>query len=152
MTSKRLWLVVADGSRARILERPSAYAPLDEIEQLDHAAAREHGHELVSDQQGRTFDSGGQGRHAMAAPTDPKEHEKTEFLDNLAGRLNAAVAKNTIDELVLFAPATALGRLREKLSKQAMQCLAGDLNKDLATHTVPELEARLKEMVGPWDG
>ena len=150
MKSKRLWLVVADGSRARILARNGVNGALAEIEQLDHAAARAHVRDLVTDGQGRTFDSGGQGRHAVEPTTDPKDHEKTEFLDHLAERINMAVAKNKLDELVVMAPATALGRLRDKLSKQASQRVAADLGKDLTGHTVRELEARLKELTRPW--
>ena len=151
MKPRRLWLVVADGSRAQILSRQAADKPLVLIKELDHAAARLPGRDIVTDGPGRTFDSGGQGRHATAAPTDPHEHEKTVFLDDLAGRINKAVATNKFDDLVLFAAPHALGRLRDKLSKQALQHVTADLGKDLAAKPVAELEKRLKELVGPWE-
>ena len=150
MKHHRLWLVVADGSRARIFSRPAANKPLEEIETLDSATARLPSREIVSDGPGRSFDSGGKGRHATAEPTDPQEREKMVFLDNLAGRINAA-AKNKVDELVLFAAPHALGRLRDKLDKQAAQRVIADAPKDLTGHPVAELEAQLKELVGPWE-
>ena len=151
MKARRLWLVVADGSRAQILSREAADKPLKLVKELDHAAARLPGREIVTDGPGRTFDSGGQGRHATAAPTDPHEHEKLMFIDDLAGQINKAVAKNKLDDLVLFAAPHALGRLRDKLSKQAQQRVAADLGKDLTAKPVKDLEKRLKELVGPWE-
>jgi protein required for attachment to host cells len=120
---------------------------LEEIEVLDHAAARLPGREIISDGPGRTFDSGGQGRHAMAQPTDPQEHEKMAFLDELATRINAAVAKNKFDDLVLFAAPQALGRLREKLDKQALQRIVADAPKDLTGRPVTELAKQLEDAI-----
>jgi len=152
MKTRRLWLVVADGSRARILSRQSRNEPLEEIETLDHAAARLPGREITSDGPGRAFDSGGQGRHAMEPPTDPHEHEKLAFLDDLAGRLNAAVAKNSVDDLVLFAAPHALGRLREKLDKQATQRVIADAPKDLTGRPVKELAKQLEDLLAAGKG
>jgi protein required for attachment to host cells len=147
MKPRHIWLVVADGSRARILSRKARHEPLEEIETLDSAAARLPGHEIVSDSPGRVYDSGGQGRHAMAAPTDPQENEKMAFLDDLAGRINAAVARNKFDDLVLFAAPQALGRLRDKLDKQAMQRVVADAPKDLTGRPVNELAKQLEDLL-----
>jgi|AP12_2_1047962.scaffolds.fasta_scaffold127819_2 protein required for attachment to host cells len=147
MKPRHIWLVVADGSRARILSRKARHAPLEEIETLDNAAARLPGHEIVSDSPGRVYDSGGKGRHAMAAPTDPQENEKMAFLDDLAARLNSATAKNKFDDLVLFAAPQALGRLRDKLDKQAMQRVVADAPKDLTGRPVNELAKQLEDLL-----
>ena len=151
MKDHRLWLVVADGSRARILSRQAANQPLGEIEMLDSAKARLPSREIASDGPGRSFDSGGKGRHATNAPADPHQQEKIAFLDDLAARINAAVAKDEVGELVLVAAPHALGRLREKLDKQATQRIAAYASKDLTEHSLAELDAQLREMVGPWD-
>ena len=148
MKHHRLWLVIADGSRARIFSRAATDESLEEIEALDSAAARMPSREIVSDSPGRSFDSAGEGRHATAKPTDPHDQEKMVFLDDLAGRINAAVAKNKVDELVLIAAPSALGRLRDKLDKQATQRLTASSSKDLTGRPLPEVEAQLKELVG----
>ncbi len=151
MKHHRLWLVVADGSRAGIFCRPAANQPLEEIETLSSTAARMPSREIASDGPGRSFDSGGKGRHATAEPTDPQEHEKLAFVDNLAGRINTAVAKNEVDNLVLIAAPHALGRLRDKLDKQAIRRVVADAPKDLTGCPLDELEAHLKEMLGSSD-
>ena len=65
---KRRWVLVADKSKARIftVEDPRG-ALLDETV-LEHPEARYREQTLTSDRQGRSFDSKGQGRHAMGSP------------------------------------------------------------------------------------
>jgi protein required for attachment to host cells len=147
MKARRLWLVVADGSRARILSRKARNEPLEEIETVESVAARLRGREIGTDAPGRAYDSSGQGRHAMEQPTDPQEHEKMTFLDDLAGRINAAVAKNSFDDLVLIAAPQALGRLRDKLDKQAAQRVVADAPKDLTGRPLKDLAKQLEDLL-----
>jgi len=152
MKARRLWLVVADGSRARILSRKARNEPLEEIETVESAAARLRGREIGTDAPGRTYDSGGQGRHAMVPPTDPQENEKMAFLDELAGRINAEVARNTFDDLVLVAAPHALGRLRDKLDKQAAQRVVADAPKDLTGRPLKDLAKQLEDLLAAGKG
>lgn len=152
MKARRLWLVVADGSRARILSRHGRNEPLQEIETVESTAARLRSREIGTDSPGRAYDSGGQGRHAMEPPTDPQEHEKTAFLDELAGRINAEVAKNAFDDLVLIAAPHALGRLRDKLDKQAVQRVVADAPKDLTGRPLKDLAKQLEDLLAGGKG
>ncbi len=58
------WLIVADGARARFFERKSA-SELSEFDVMVSPEGRTDEGSLASDRPGRSFDSRGDGRHAM---------------------------------------------------------------------------------------
>jgi protein required for attachment to host cells len=88
----------------------------------------------------------------MVPPTDPQENEKMAFLDELAGRINAEVARNSFDDLVLIAAPQALGRLRDKLDKQATQRVVADAPKDLTGHPLKDLAKQLEDLLAAGKG
>ena len=55
-------------------------------------------------------------RHAYAPPTDPREKEKREFVEEIAESLNGR--EKSIEQLVIAASPDALHVLRETLSPQ----------------------------------
>lgn len=147
----KTWIVVADGARARIFEQAAWRRPLELVEERNDDLARQKTSETVSDGAGRSFDSGGKGRHAMAAPTDPQRHEKAKFAAELAGVINAAAQAGRYDRLVLIAPARTLGDLRGGLDKAAANKVGEELAKDLTTIAAHDLPHHLGDIleVGP---
>lgn len=139
----KTWILVADGARARILlndgpGRGVKPGPDKEFEGLN-APSRE----IVSDKPGRTFDSGGQGRHSKEPRTDPHEHEQRAFHHRLAAYLDGAAKRGEFDRLVVVAPPKALGNLRTELTGAARAKVVGELNKDLTHVPVHDLAAHL---------
>ncbi len=139
------WVVVADGTRARILEASSANGPLNEIDGLVHPEGRLRDRELTSDLPGRAFDSGGQGRHAMESKVDPKRQEHIRFAAELADFLEAARVAHKFDELVIVAAPTFLGQLRDKLSRAITRLITSQIDKDLTLLSVDDIRTRLPE-------
>lgn len=140
---KTIWLLVADAARARLFavdRRERRFVPLESW--ADDAAAGK-GQDLMADRPGRTFDSGGQGRHAMEPTTAPKTVAKERFLAMLADHLNAEVKRQAFDELHLVAAPRALGELREQLHPAVFERIASDQAKDLTPLGQPDLEATL---------
>ena len=127
-----VWVVVASSTRCRIFAQHKHSGPLLQIEELDHPEGRMHGRELASDRPGRSFDSEGQGRHAMGQPVDPHEQERIRFAKTVATRIDEARKQDRFDRLVLVAEPRFLGHLRQGLSPATRQRLTTELQKNLA--------------------
>lgn len=92
----RIWFVVADEGRARVLERAQPGAALHELQELHDELARARGTELGRDAKGRLF---GKGERFMGHTTEPRTdpHRKGTRLTDAqmkhykAGRLAANV-------------------------------------------------------------
>lgn len=137
------WIIVADGSRARIFEAVRAGADMHERETLAHPASRLHEQELTSDLPGRAFDSSGEGRHAMGSKVEPKKHEVEEFAKQIAGHLDKARTENRLDNIVVIAAPAMLGMLRSALSAETKKLVATEIDKDLTQHSVADIQAHL---------
>ncbi len=130
-----IWVIAAESGRARILETHAPLGPLREIESLVHPAARNQERELISDKPGRSFDSRGEGRHAMEAKTDAKHQEAITFARQIADRLEQGRIAGEYDELVLVAAPAFLGLLRQNLT---------DATADLVSKSIDKNVVRLK--------
>ncbi len=125
------WVVVANGTKARVLENTGPGRGLVEVEDGVFAGPNRPDREVVSDRPGRTFDSHGVGRHAKQPRSDPARHERHAFLRGVADWLDKACAEGRCDRIVVVAAPHALGGLRAELSPQTRAKVVGDLDKDL---------------------
>ena len=75
----KFWVVVADKSKARIFTVDDPRGALLGVHELKHPEALEREQELSSDRPGRSFDSMGQGRHAMGSTVEPGKQETIRF-------------------------------------------------------------------------
>lgn len=129
--TKITWIIVADGSRARIFTTTSPRMAINEIDALVHTEGRLHDQQLTQDLPGRAFDRVGQGRHAMATKTSPKKQEHTYFAIQLNEYLNAARKQNKFDRLIVIAAPAFLGLLRSRLHEQTADLVTAFIDKDL---------------------
>src|SRR5690606_12661373 len=97
---------------------------------------------LGTDRPGRTQHSGGTARSAMEQ-TDWHDQEEQEFLKALATRLDRAVQAKEVSHLVIVAPPRALGVLRKAFSQHVKDAMVAEIDKDLASHPVPDIEKHL---------
>jgi protein required for attachment to host cells len=135
------WVLIADGARARLLAQGRPFDPLKPaLDQEELTGSTAQSKEIGTDRPGRSFDSAGQGRHAMAPPTDPQRYAKFSFARELAERLEDAVHEGRFDRLVLVAAPKTLGDLRELLPAPVKARVVAEIDKDL-TH-VPARELR----------
>ena len=142
---KKTWILVADSARARILLAESAKGALRELEDLAHPEGRMHESELTTDLPGRSFDSAGQGRHAMEQPVSPSEQEQIRFAKQLADRLEQARENGEYRQLILVAPPAFLGYLRKQLTPDVEKRVSFELDKDLARMSAGEIRDHLPE-------
>lgn len=138
------WVVVADGTRARLFNR-HRNRKLEEFDVLLSPQHRLHEGDLVSDRDGRAFDSFGAGRHAMGNKNATKDHEMSVFAKRLAGRLEEARTAGELDRLVLVAAPRFLGQLRAQLSGPVADLVALTIDKELTTLPVDKLSDHIPE-------
>lgn len=138
----KIWVLVAESSRAKIFEQDSPRAPLRELQGFDHSASRLNDINLVSSAPGRAFDSKGYGRHAIEPDTDPKVNEAHIFARELATHLNQHCDKQ-FHKLVVIAPPEFLGILRESFSDNVSKSIAASINKNLVHETAENIQGHL---------
>jgi protein required for attachment to host cells len=147
MKATRTWILVADGSRARILENDGPGKGLHEVAghvyHGDHAAT----HEIMSDRTGRAYSSVGPGRSAMQPHTDPHRDLKKKFAHQLADVLAADLERKSYDRLVIVAAPSALGDLRAALPDHVRAKVTAEVAKDLTKTPDAELASHLKDVV-----
>ncbi len=144
---KTTWVVVADASRARILEADVARHQLHEIHSFVHPQGREHNRGLKTDGEGRYFGPSGQRGpgHTGTPEADPAEHELELFTKSLSEFLDKARSQNRYEALHLVAPPKVLGQIRHHLSKPALQLVSDTLPKDISWFNEHELERYLAD-------
>lgn len=141
------WIVVADGQRARILSNAGPGQGLEEVPGGEFEGDDRQGREIMADRPGRTFDSGGQGRHSKEPHTDPRQVVEEGFLRRVLDHLATAANRNAFDRLVLVAEPRALGFLRKHLATPLQQRLHADLDKDLTKIPTQDLPGHLDSLL-----
>lgn len=139
------WVVVADGTRARLFNR-HRNRKLEEFDTLLSPAHRLHEGDLVSDRNGRALDADGARGHAVGGRKNTaKDHEMSIFAKRLASRLEEGRNAGELERLVLIAPPRFLGQLRSHMSEHAAGLVALTIDKELTTLPVGKLEAHVPE-------
>lgn|SRR5690625_605386 len=141
------WILLADGARSRVLSRKEPQKQLTEIDEGRLSGTRAFARDLKDSPPGRSFDSAGQGRHAMEAPTDPRDQAESEFLRSVIEWLAVREQAGAFDNLIVIAAPRALGELRRLYTRSMRDKLVKEIDADLVQADVRDLEARL-EWVG----
>jgi protein required for attachment to host cells len=98
--------------------------------------------ELGTDRPGRSHQSVGSHRSAMEE-TDLHDQAEEAFLADLVHRLDAALLSKEAKDLVIVAPPRALGALRKTYSDHIRTALIVEIDKDLTTMPVNQIEKHL---------
>jgi len=140
----KFWVVVADQSKARIFTVADRRGALLDVGELKHPEAREREQTLTSDRPGRSFDSKGQGRHAMGSTVEPGKQETIRFAKQVADHVQAAHNEGRCDRLLLVAGPPLLGLLRENL-KTSSGIKIAEIEKNLGQYNAMEIRKHLPE-------
>ena len=130
MKHARIWYVIADGGRARFVERDEAGAYRTV---LGFVAAEMHkrSRDLGLDRPARVKESANSARHAVEPRRDLHEAAKEDFVKLVAEKLDAEHGRGQFDKLVLIAPPRVLTELKQMLSKPMAKLVVDGLQKDL---------------------
>jgi protein required for attachment to host cells len=141
----RVRIVVADQSEADFYELEQRDMPPRFLQRLEDADAHLHDRDLKSDRPGRVFNpapaTGGRrgavAHHSTGGERSPRKVEARRFARRIAVVLDEARRQHRYDRLVVMAPPTFLGLLREEMPAAVHAMLTAEIGKDLV-HEPPE--------------
>ena len=145
----RIWIVVANASRARVYERDPDTAKLTERSDFIHPQSRQKVGELQYDRAGHTehgFGTAGRGSAQYEPPTDAHTRERSKFAREVAQFLDAAVLEHRCPGWMLFASSPFLGELKAQLGASAKSLIAAE-PRDLTSWSEAGLERRVIDVL-----
>jgi protein required for attachment to host cells len=142
----RLWFLVADGRRARILVEERRGATLAESQELRFEIGPDELYE-PQDRPPRAHESVGAARHAMDGGRNLHEAEEEKFLRRIATALIEAHAAGHFEHLAIAAPPRALGLLRAALPDAVKARVRGEAPIDVVAEAASALRERLRDLL-----
>jgi protein required for attachment to host cells len=130
MKKAKIWYVIADGGRARFVERDEKGA-FRTLSSFVSTELHERSSDLGRDRPSRVRESATPSRHAIEPKHYLHETAKEDFVRQVVAELEGAREEGSFDQLVLVAPARVLAQLKEELSKPLAKLLRDDVQKDL---------------------
>lgn len=128
------WILVANRSAARIFESKGASENIKEIRRLQeilHPEGRLRNRDINSDDNGRSFDRFGEGRHATGVQHGPTEHISKQFARQLSRLLYRGYTEQAYKEIILVAEPGFLGELVNSLDNKIAKLVTRTVKKDL---------------------
>jgi protein required for attachment to host cells len=144
------WVVVANASKARVLEESDTAGAYAHVADMVHPQSRQKGSELADDRPGHMPgpSAHGTGSSALDTRDGPREREHDLFAREVAAALNSGIAAGRCAGLVLVASNPFLGHLKEHLSEQAKKQLLRTVAADYTALEERELTERLSQRPG----
>ena len=149
MKPKVTWVLIADGSQAKVFQYDGPDAGLSAVRELMVEEEALRAQDIMADRPGRTFASVGGSRSGYEPPTDPVDVREARFMKTMAGRLDEKLRIGAFEQLVIAAAPAALGEIRPQLSKALRDAVIAELPKDLTNLPTPELENHLRPLLAP---
>jgi protein required for attachment to host cells len=139
----RIRIVVADQAEAIFYDTPSLQAQPKEVAHISDPLAHQHDRDFSSDRPGRSYESFGSQRHAIARENDPRSREAIRFAKRISRRLDEARRKGEYDELIVVAGPPFLGLMRKEMSRPTRERVVHEIRKDLVPSPVESLRRHL---------
>lgn len=136
------WTLIANASRARLLER-KAGCPLTVIKGFDHLQSRSMASELGDDKAGREKADRSFGGAAYQPRLDPKDKEHLRFARELADYLEEQSHQGRFHSLAIFASSPFLGELKAQLGTATARLVSATHDLDLTSVGLVELDQRV---------
>ena len=136
-------VLVADGRKLLFLrnEGDDIYPNLVVEHAQDQANPKDS--DQKSDAPGLSFSSVGSGRSTMDE-VDFHQLEEDRFAADAADLLKRRALANDFESLIVIAPPRTLGELRKHYHSEVTARIAGELDKDLTNHPIPDIESAIK--------
>ncbi len=133
----KIWVVVAESSRAKIyeVEKTESKKSLKEITGFTHSINRSHYQHLSGNRQKES-------RHSQLSGSldTHKSHERTEFARTISEHLNSARNKGQFSKLILMSPPKFLGDLRKNLGHETNKYVISEIDKNLVRHPLKDIQ------------
>lgn len=132
----RIWILVADGSRARIVRYDANGKHSDDLVfEADHKQLKE----IMADKPGRSFASMGAKRSAMEYHSDPVRQQTEDFAALLSERLEQGRIAGEFERIAIVAEPRMLGAIRPRIPHVLGSMVVAEIDKDLTKLPVHEL-------------
>ena len=141
----RVWVVVADGGRARVLGVTGDGRGLAQLREITSVDARRSTRDLLADRPGRGHDSATTTRHAVTPRQDAHEQARERFLSQLAIMLSEDNRARQFDELILIVAPGLSATLRDALDEPTRARVRQTLVKDFTKVALQDIHDRLVE-------
>lgn len=136
------WVVVCDGAKALIMQN-AGDAELMNLKVLETLTQpSEPDREIGSDKPGRTHAANGLSGSAVEE-TNWQDQAETQFLKQVAEKLDELVQEKGARRIVLVAPPKALGALRPALGADTQTAISVEVAKDYTNMPIDEIERHL---------
>lgn len=145
----KIWILVADRSRARLFSSDAQDGVLTELETRFNPDGRAQNRELVSDRASRMPEMAGRPRGALEAGS-AEDHAAEQFARALRDLLEQGRTHNAYERLAIVAPPEFLGFLHGALGEQVTRLVAAEIDKNLTERRAEEIRDRLPDDV--WSG
>lgn len=142
MKTAKLLYVIADGGRARFIERDSQ-GRFRTASSFESSSLHKQSRDIATDRPGRVFESADSSRHGIEPRLDPHEAEKRSFVDLVVTEIGRAHAARSFDQFVLVAPPKVVGEFRRAAPATLASALKCTLQKDLTNTPDQDLTAHL---------
>jgi protein required for attachment to host cells len=141
------FVLVADGRKMLFLrnEGDAAYPNL-QVEKKRIGRHNPATQDQVTDMADRASSARNDGANwgsGGGEPVDRHQIEEDRFAAETAGLLSAWAERGEFESLIVVAPPRTLGELRKHYDSAVSDRLAGEIDKDLTGHTVPQIEEAL---------
>lgn len=145
MKSIHSLVLLANEGEARLLQNDGVGKGLRQIAHFDRDAVSGEA-VSYSDNTGRSRAGVGAAHHGMDRSSSENRQNRERFARDLIRVVENTWDKGEYDRLYVAAPPKMLGALRECLSKPMMNCLSGDIAKDLLNVAQSDLPAHFKTL------
>ena len=136
------WVVVCDGAKALIMQN-AGDAELMNLKVLETLTQpSEPDREIGTEKPGRTHAANGFSGSAVEE-TSWQDQAETQFLKQVAEKLDELVQEKGARRIVLVAPPKALGALRPALGADTQTAITVEVAKDYTNMPVDEIERHL---------
>lgn len=147
MKPVRTWILLADGTRARVLCNTGPGKGLQQVQGMEIEGDNYRSGDIMADRPGRTFDSAGSHRHAMEPHSDPQREAKRSFAADMVAELQQQLQAQSFDRLILVAAPATLGDIRKILPKSLLGVVYAEVPKNLVQIPDNELDSHLSKVL-----
>ncbi|MGO4915510.1 host attachment protein [Pseudogemmobacter sp. W21_MBD1_M6] len=138
MKNEKLWVLVLNSTRARILRNLGRDGSTTEAELVLRSENR-HLKDIMSDKPGRSFASVGDRRSAMAYGSDPVFEDERAFAKEVLSVLETHRRAGDFDQLAVFSEPEMLGILRKEYPNLLKEKILGEYRKNLLHESEQDL-------------
>ena len=135
-------VLVADGRKLLLLRNEGDAAYPNLVVEFGEERPSPADRDQKSDAPGRAMSQIG-GRQSTVDEVDFHQQEEDRFAAEAAALLRREAEAGSFESLIVVAPPRTLGELRKHYHVTVTQKLAGEIDKDLTGHTIPDIEKAL---------